>query len=203
VLTVATDASLHSGTFTVAGWGATSEGGGQQRFLRKADVPFVDDATCQGAYPDMIPSDEICAGIMSTGGVDTCQGDSGGPMFKRNGAGQWIQVGITSWGDGCARPGKPGLYAEVQHFAAAIFAAAETLGGGQVPGTSVTNPGNQSSTVGVPVTARPRTAPTCRSPTWARRRARSPSPAARATRPRPPPWRCTSCTRSAATWWSV
>ncbi|MEV4739223.1 serine protease [Streptomyces sp. NPDC049555] len=121
--------AYNDGTFTVAGWGATSEGGGQQRYLQKADVPFVDDATCQGAYSNLIPGEEICAGLLDTGGVDTCQGDSGGPMFRKDDSGNWIQVGITSWGQGCARPGYPGVYTEVSTFASDIASAAAGLGG--------------------------------------------------------------------------
>ncbi|HEY0699152.1 MAG TPA: trypsin-like serine protease [Micromonospora sp.] len=153
LLKIATDTSLHSGTFTVAGWGAMTEGGGQSRYLMKADVPFVDDPTCAsagGSYSGLIYNEEICAGIMSTGGVDTCQGDSGGPMFKRNAAGEWVQVGITSWGEGCARPGKPGVYTEVRYFATDIYNAAVSLGGAP-GGVNVTNPGNQSSVVGTAV----------------------------------------------------
>src|SRR3712207_8664533 len=47
------------------------------------------------------------------GGVDTCQGDSGGPMFGRTSTGALRVVGATSFGDGCARPGRPGVYARV------------------------------------------------------------------------------------------
>ena len=54
----------------------------------------------------------VCAGFPE-GGVDTCQGDSGGPMFGRDAAGALKVVGATSFGEGCARPGKPGVYARV------------------------------------------------------------------------------------------
>ena len=45
--------------------------------------------------------------------VAGCQGDSGGPMFGRDATGALKVVGATSWGEGCARPGKPGVYARV------------------------------------------------------------------------------------------
>ncbi|RXS78796.1 serine protease [Streptomyces sp. TM32] len=129
-LKIAENDKLNSGDFTIAGWGADKEGGDQQRYLLKATVPFVDDATCKKAYGDQLtPGDEICAGKLDTGGVDTCQGDSGGPMFRKDDAGQWLQVGIVSWGEGCARPGKPGVYSEVSTFAANIKKAAGDLGG--------------------------------------------------------------------------
>ncbi|WP_395367316.1 S1 family peptidase [Streptomyces sp. YH02] len=126
-LKIAETTAYNSGTFTVAGWGAAREGGSQQRYLLKANVPFVSDASCQASYgSDLVPSEEICAGY-SQGGVDTCQGDSGGPMFRKDNAGAWIQVGIVSWGEGCARAGYPGVYTEVSTFASAIKSAAATL----------------------------------------------------------------------------
>ncbi|MFE0583275.1 trypsin-like serine protease [Streptomyces sp. PCS3-D2] len=126
-LKIAETKAYDNGTFTVAGWGATREGGGQQRYLMKATVPFVSDAACSAAYRDLVPGEEICAGYLGQGGVDTCQGDSGGPMFRRDDAGAWIQVGIVSWGIGCARPDYPGVYTEVSTFAAQIKSAAATL----------------------------------------------------------------------------
>jgi secreted trypsin-like serine protease len=127
-LAIATTTAYNNGTFTVAGWGAAREGGAQQRYLLKATVPFVSDASCQRSYPSLIPSEEICAGF-TQGGVDTCQGDSGGPMFRRDASNAWIQVGIVSWGRGCARPNFPGVYTEVSTFAASIRSAATSLGG--------------------------------------------------------------------------
>ncbi|MGP4000527.1 S1 family peptidase [Streptomyces sp. 8N706] len=128
-LPIAQTTAYDKGDFTVAGWGAAGEGGGQQRYLLKATVPFVDDATCKSAYPDLVAGEEICAGFMEEGGVDTCQGDSGGPMFRKDDTGGWIQVGIVSWGDGCARPGKPGVYTQVSRFTSDIRAGAGQLGG--------------------------------------------------------------------------
>jgi secreted trypsin-like serine protease len=154
LLKIATDTSLHSGDFTIAGWGSAYEGGVQQRFLRKANVPFIADTQCANAsgYGDLIFDEEICAGNLSNGGVDTCQGDSGGPMFKRDAANEWVQVGITSWGVGCARPGMPGVYTEVRFFANDICAAAASLGGCQSTGAlAVSNPGNKTNTIGTTI----------------------------------------------------
>jgi secreted trypsin-like serine protease len=116
----------NNGNFTVAGWGSTVSGGGQQRYLRKATVPFVTDSTCHQAYTNLVDSDMICAGYPQ-GGVDSCQGDSGGPMFRPDVYGNWIQVGIVSWGYGCAQAGFPGVYTEVSTFSSAIMAAAAQM----------------------------------------------------------------------------
>ncbi|WP_328989258.1 trypsin-like serine protease [Kribbella sp. NBC_01245] len=136
-LPITTTTAYDTGLFTVAGWGAATEGGAQQRYLLKAQVPYVDDVTCRDAssyYSDLIFAAELCAGKMDTGGVDTCQGDSGGPMFRRDANNAWIQVGVVSHGEGCARPSAPGVYTQVSTFATAIKSAADSLGGGTGPG---------------------------------------------------------------------
>jgi trypsin len=97
---------------TIAGWGTTSEGGDTPDTLQEAQVPITTDATCAGAYSDFDAATMVCAGFPQ-GGVDTCQGDSGGPLFGRTAAGDLKVVGATSFGEGCARPGKPGVYARV------------------------------------------------------------------------------------------
>ncbi|MGY0233176.1 S1 family peptidase [Longispora urticae] len=130
-LPIATDAGTDSGTFTVVGWGSTREGGSGTATLRKVQVPFVSDAVCGDAYRKagygFVAADMICAGRMDTGGVDSCQGDSGGPLVRRDAAGQWRQVGIVSWGEGCARAGFPGVYTQVSRFSTAIQKAAAAL----------------------------------------------------------------------------
>ncbi|MEU6543433.1 serine protease [Streptomyces sp. NPDC046859] len=127
-LKIATTDRYNRGMFTIAGWGDTREGEGTGTTkLRKATVPFVADRTCARHYGDrLVSKEELCAGWQS-GGIDTCQGDSGGPMFRRDDAGKWLQVGIVSWGDGCARTGVPGVYTEVSHFAKDIARAADAL----------------------------------------------------------------------------
>jgi secreted trypsin-like serine protease len=130
-LRFATNTSFDSGSFTVMGWGSTREGGGQQRFLLTATVPFVSDAQCGGAYRNagftFVDNAEICAGNLANGGVDTCQGDSGGPMVHADGAGGFVEVGIVSWGQGCAEPGFPGIYTQVSTYGAQITSALGSL----------------------------------------------------------------------------
>ena len=125
-LPIVSNSYYNGGTFTVMGWGATSEGGAQQRYLRKADVPFISDATCRTSYPGLIDAEMLCAGY-AAGGIDACQGDSGGPLVRRDVNGRWINVGLVSWGQGCARPNRPGVYTELSRFSADILAAAGSL----------------------------------------------------------------------------
>jgi secreted trypsin-like serine protease len=127
-LPLAPDSHYNSGTFTIMGWGATSENSSaQQRYLRTAQVRYVSDSACDKAYSasgnGIVASDMICAGDLSHGGVDSCQGDSGGPMVRRDAAGRWIEVGIVSWGIGCAEARYPGVYTQVSTFAADISKA--------------------------------------------------------------------------------
>ncbi|SDD29382.1 Secreted trypsin-like serine protease [Actinokineospora iranica] len=142
-LPLATSTAYDNGTFAVMGWGSATEGGAQQRYLLKAEVPFVPDSTCQQAYPSMKTAVEICAGYPQ-GGVDTCQGDSGGPMVRRDSAGNWVQVGIVSYGQGCARPNFPGVYAQVSALSSAIASAAASLSGPPQSGKVFENLNNVS-----------------------------------------------------------
>ena len=113
---------------TIVGWGATEEGGDLPDNLQEAQVPITTDAYCAGAYSDFDPNTMVCAGFPE-GGVDTCQGDSGGPMFGRTSAGVLRVVGATSFGEGCARAGKPGVYARVADDTLRPWIAENAAGG--------------------------------------------------------------------------
>ena len=83
--------------------------------LMEVEVPLVDERTCLDAYPGQaIDARMLCAGELE-GGKDSCQGDSGGPLVLRDGD-AWVQAGVVSWGHGCARPGKYGVYTKVAAF---------------------------------------------------------------------------------------
>ncbi|MFI9819500.1 S1 family peptidase [Streptomyces sp. NPDC052013] len=104
-------------TARILGWGTTSPGGSSSNQLRTATVPTVSDASCRTSYGSrFVQSDMVCAGY-SAGGVDTCQGDSGGPLLIGG-----ILAGITSWGDGCAAAGYPGVYTRLTTFSTQVTA---------------------------------------------------------------------------------
>jgi secreted trypsin-like serine protease len=119
---------------TIVGWGVTEEDGDLPDNLQEARVPVTTDAYCAGAYSDFDAKTMVCAGFPE-GGVDTCQGDSGGPMFGKTSAGALRVVGTTSFGEGCARPGRPGVYGRVADDTLRPWIA-ETTGGGVSTATS-------------------------------------------------------------------
>lgn len=98
-------------TARIIGWGTTSENGNSSNQLRTATVPIVSDSSCRSSYgSDYVASDMVCAGY-TNGGTDTCQGDSGGPLLIGG-----VLAGITSWGNGCAEAGYPGVYTRLTTF---------------------------------------------------------------------------------------
>ncbi len=108
------DAFEADGTLlTVIGWGNTSTTGhpNYPDELRELQVPVVSDAECDFAYSGSIATDiEVCAGEKN---VDSCGGDSGGPLFATTTSGDYVQVGVVSWGFKCGKQHFPGVYAEV------------------------------------------------------------------------------------------
>ncbi|XP_059251466.1 serine protease 56 [Mustela nigripes] len=102
----------------IAGWGALFEDGPEAEAVREARVPLLSTDTCKRALgPELHPSSMLCAGYLA-GGVDSCQGDSGGPLTCSEPGPRPREVlyGVTSWGDGCGEPGKPGVYTRVAVF---------------------------------------------------------------------------------------
>jgi secreted trypsin-like serine protease len=86
--------------------------------LMEVELPLVTTDQCRASNKVQASIDHrnLCAGVPE-GGKSDCHGDSGGPMVVRDNRGQWVQIGIVSWGVGCARPGLPGVYTRVSAFA--------------------------------------------------------------------------------------
>lgn len=107
--------------------------------LRAAAVPLLDLETCrmsdvhggrsQGILDTMMCAGElICnsaktqhfnetfsrAGLLQ-GGADACNGDSGGPLACEH-HNKFFLAGIVSWGLGCAKRNKPGVYTRVSAY---------------------------------------------------------------------------------------
>lgn len=117
---------------TVAGWGTEFFGAPTTPTqLKRADVKVVDDERCAGMTGNGLAgfdgSIEICAEELL---ADSCQGDSGGPLFHEAN-GRLVQIGIVSWGMGCAFPGFPGVYSEVNSAEISSFIASKLGGGAQ------------------------------------------------------------------------
>nr|XP_054763568.1 enteropeptidase-like [Lytechinus pictus] len=137
-------------TCIIAGWGDTEHVEADK--LRKAVVRLIEGENCKKLYD--IPDDYdteylLCAGF-ERGGIDTCQGDSGGPLVCEGADGRWHLTGVTSFGNGCADPGFPGIYARVS-----------TL----LPFLESVISGEYSATTRMPITTDPVVVPTSASPT--------------------------------------
>ncbi|MEE9335952.1 MAG: serine protease [Granulosicoccaceae bacterium] len=105
---------------TVVGWGATDYTDETNPVfpdeLRHAVVPIISRGICNApvSYAGNIADTQICAGL-AQGGVDSCVGDSGGPLLiDINGV--TAQVGIVSYGNGCAEPLFYGVYTNVGKY---------------------------------------------------------------------------------------
>jgi len=109
---------------TVMGWGDTDirdDVSELSDVLMNVKVNTISNQECDdsegtigGYYDDyngQITQNMLCARANLQ---DSCQGDSGGPLvIKGNGSSNDIQVGVVSWGIGCASQSFPGVYARV------------------------------------------------------------------------------------------
>ncbi|RKZ74498.1 MAG: hypothetical protein DRQ57_10920 [Gammaproteobacteria bacterium] len=114
------DMSTEGKMATALGWGNTSALDTRPIFLdelRQVELPIVSNTECSNIHHWFeITPNMLCAGFIE-GGKDSCQGDSGGPLVIKNESGDgWNQVGIVSFGDGCAQPGSYGVYTRVSIF---------------------------------------------------------------------------------------
>ncbi|XP_062457605.1 ovochymase-1 [Rhea pennata] len=131
----------------VSGWGISEKDGSRATRLQQTQVPVLENEVCERNYylnhPGGITARMLCAGFVSAEGQDSCQGGSGGPLVCNNENGPFILYGLASWGVGCARPKKPGVYSRVRTFLNWIRLTMKggeqstPQGGGSGPGTSV------------------------------------------------------------------
>jgi secreted trypsin-like serine protease len=104
---------------TVTGWGAIAANNGiGSPVLQEATVQYIARDTCNtpAEYNGKVTSNMLCAGV-PIGGVDACRKDSGGPAVATVGTSKKV-IGVVSWGDGCGKPNKPGVYTRTSQFAA-------------------------------------------------------------------------------------
>lgn len=100
----------------VMGLGALAQDSAGPQFVHDVTVPIISNEECNGErmYSGSVTDEMICAGFRR-GGKDACQGDSGGPLVKRvrqqDGSFVDTHIGVVSWGAGCAKKFKPGVYA--------------------------------------------------------------------------------------------
>jgi trypsin len=137
-------------TAQIAGFGTTREDGDAPPVMQQAQLPIVSDDIAARTYPDSFdPVSQIGAGFPQ-GGVDSCQGDSGGPLIVTAGDGSLRLAGDTSYGEGCARPNRPGIYGRLGAPAMRSFltsAAPGAVASAPAPRTATTQPAVGSGSV--------------------------------------------------------
>jgi trypsin len=117
----------HRDPVEVMGWGDTDPSEWSQRLANKlhaVEVNVVSNEQCSQAkgyvgwfnyesYEGAITTSMLCA---QDSNQDSCQGDSGGPLVIKgddSSGAKDVQVGVVSWGVGCADSSFPGVYSRV------------------------------------------------------------------------------------------
>ncbi|XP_076259325.1 serine protease 33-like [Rhynchophorus ferrugineus] len=105
---------------TVPGMGTLKYQGPLPCTLHEARLLIYTDDVCKKMIKDTGNDEKavknaFCAGYL-TGGIDTCQGDSGGPLQALDENGNYVLIGIVSFGFHCAVPGYLGLYTDVSQY---------------------------------------------------------------------------------------
>ncbi|XP_065806314.1 hepatocyte growth factor activator isoform X1 [Labrus bergylta] len=100
---------------TISGWGHMYEKVEGYSSLQEAGVRLISHDSCRkpDVYDNHVTADMICAGLNNC--ADACQGDSGGPLACARNDVSFL-YGIISWGEGCGRTGKPGVYTKVVNY---------------------------------------------------------------------------------------
>jgi len=102
---------------TVSGWGLLNDGGNAAKKLQEVDLEIIWMKECREDFhykKNWITSKMMCTFKQNS---DACQGDSGGPLVRVNPtSGKYEQVGVVSWGIGCASPKYPGVFVKLSHY---------------------------------------------------------------------------------------
>uniref|UniRef100_I3JTB5 trypsin n=1 Tax=Oreochromis niloticus TaxID=8128 RepID=I3JTB5_ORENI len=104
-------------TCSIAGFGKESAGSFQfSQYLKQAEVKLMSNADCSKEvhYGTRITDNMFCAASPDWS-TDACKGDSGGPLVC-GASGRMFLFGVVSWGEGCARKNKPGVYTKVTNY---------------------------------------------------------------------------------------
>ncbi len=112
----------------VAGWGATRQGGRVSDQMRQTTLSVMPNAECSSKLAEALRGSTLddkylCAYAAHK---DSCQGDSGGPLFQavedaQSESTDFTQIGIVSWGIGCAYKQYPGVYTRLSDPAVRAF----------------------------------------------------------------------------------
>ncbi|XP_047112097.1 trypsin-2-like [Schistocerca piceifrons] len=108
-ITLSTEAPPDGALVTAMGWGTLWNGGYPAEVLQAVDLYVVNWDECSEVdiYSGKLTERQFCAG-WSGGGKGTCGRDKGGPAVLNG-----VQVGITSWSNGCAMPGYPSIFTSI------------------------------------------------------------------------------------------
>ncbi|XP_018013383.1 trypsin-5 [Hyalella azteca] len=97
----------------IMGWGYTGFNSNEPSpYLLKATIQVKNQELCERAYQLFnvsVSKDQFCASELNK---DSCRGDSGGPFLVKI-EDKWRQVGLVSYGAGCAIAEFPGIYSLV------------------------------------------------------------------------------------------
>ncbi|NWW45011.1 FA10 factor, partial [Pedionomus torquatus] len=98
----------------VSGFGKRFELGRMAKRMKVLQIPYVDRDTCNLTLHNSVTENMFCAGT-DKNGDDVCVGDGGGPHVTQY-SGTYFVTGIISWGEGCGKKGKYGVYTNLSKF---------------------------------------------------------------------------------------
>ncbi|CAF0959135.1 unnamed protein product [Adineta ricciae] len=109
------DYPLTNTSLVAIGWGRLWQNGPESLTLQQVILKAIaaKQSSCSPLVTDS--SKQLCAGVENSR-KDTCQGDSGGPLMLFTASQQWVIVGLTSFGYGCAIPQYSGVYTRISAY---------------------------------------------------------------------------------------